>query len=177
MTTAWIQTHSGKAFHYDAPTPEMVDIHDIAHALSNLCRFGGHPSRFYSVAEHSHMVSWIVPKKYAMQGLLHDATEAFVVDVPRPLKAILLDYQDVEDRVWLTIAHKFGLPVNLHPSVKLADNQALLAERNELLKQPPPHPWTWAAGIEPAKWPVIGLKPEDAKKLFLDRFKELGGKV
>jgi hypothetical protein len=175
---SWIQTYSGKAFHYDAPTPDMVDIRDIAHALSNLCRFAGHCKRFYSVAEHSVLVSLLVPPQYALQGLLHDATEAYVVDVPRPLKEMLTDYQDVEDTVWKVIAEKFGLPETLHQSVKLADNMLLLSERNALFDRPPPIPWgEWRKGISPAKIAVYGMSPKPAGAVFLERFKELGGTV
>jgi hypothetical protein len=173
----WIQTFTGKAFHYDAPTPEMVNIRDIAHALSNLCRFGGHTECFYSVAEHSILVSHLVHPMYAMQGLLHDATEAYVVDVPRPLKELLTDYQDVEYHVWQVIAAKFGLPELLHPSIKLADNMVLLTERNALLKQPPPIPWTWAKGLEPAKVEINCYQSATVERMFLKRFKDLGGKV
>jgi hypothetical protein len=170
----WMQTRSGRAWFFADPRPDDVTIHDISHALSNLCRFGGHTSHFYSVAEHSVYVSLLVPPEFAMQGLLHDATEAYVIDMPRPLKHMLPGYMEVEALAWQAIAAKFGLPVDLDPSIKLADNQILLAERDQLLVAPPV-PWTWAQGITPANVRIDCLSPRVARSFFLERFAELGG--
>src|SRR5437868_2917508 len=118
----WMQTSSGVAYYPLDPLPGDINIEDIAHALSNLCRFGGHCRRFYSVAEHSILVSRVVPRQHALQGLLHDATEAYMVDVPRPLKVELDNYARIEDLNWRCIAAVFGVPYEMHESVKRADN-------------------------------------------------------
>ncbi|MEM4379972.1 MAG: hypothetical protein QXL01_04720, partial [Thermoplasmatales archaeon] len=83
----WIETYSGKKFDYLAQSE--LDIEDIAHALSNLCRFNGHTRVFYSVAEHSVNVSSMVPPELKIAALLHDAAEAYIGDVPSPLKQLI----------------------------------------------------------------------------------------
>lgn len=168
----WLQTYTGRAFHTNPPDPSSVDVLDIAHALSNLCRFGGHVRNFYSVAEHSVHVSHLVPREHALAGLLHDATEAYIVDLPRPIKEQLRAYQDIESRVWRVIAEHFGLDPVPPPCVKEADNAMLLAERDQLLG-PVPIPWTWAAGLKPADRQTLCLSPTEARRVFLDRFNEL----
>jgi hypothetical protein len=168
----WMQTYTGGAWFFADPKPGDVNIIDIAHALSQLCRFGGHSRNFYSVAEHSVYVSLLVPPEFALQGLLHDATEAYVVDVPRPLKHMLSNYADFEGKAWQAIAERFGLPVDMDPSVKVADNEILLAERDQLLLEPP-LPWTWANDIVPANVRIDCLSPRVAKDFFLRRFSEL----
>lgn len=85
----WIQTVSGKQFYPLDPRPEDVDIRDIAHALSNMCRFTGHTKTFYSVAQHSVIASHVVDPKAAMLALLHDAAEAYMGDIARPWKKFL----------------------------------------------------------------------------------------
>ena len=169
----WMQTYTGKAYFFNDPQPEDIDIRDIAHGLSNLCRFGGHCKRFYRVAEHSVLVSMQVPAEHALQALLHDATEAYVVDVPRPLKRLLGDnYAQVEATAWRAIARAMGVPVELHASIKHADNTVLLAERDVLLGRPPVA-WDWAEGMKPAPCHIHGYSPDVAKLLFLRRFAAL----
>lgn len=169
----WMQTHSGRAYHHQNPTQASITIGDIAHGLSMICRFGGHVDRFYSVAEHSVLVSEVVPPEHAFAALMHDATEAYVVDVPRPLKHMLGQvYADLEQKAWLAICEKFRIDPVLPPCVKEADNTVLIAEKNALLC-PPPIPWTWAADIAPADVKIVGLTPPEAKAAFLARYMEL----
>lgn len=169
----WIQTRSGRKFNFLAMAPEDVVIEDIAHALSNLCRFGGHCKRFYSVAEHSLLVSRILPPEYALTGLLHDATEAYVVDLPRPLKQLIGEaYTDIEGAVWEVIARRYDLPIVLPPAIKEADNAVLLAEKAQLMDDPPVE-WQWAKGLKPAAVAVWGVEPRVAANNFLIRFHEL----
>lgn len=172
----WLQTYMGKAYWPADPRPEDVHIMDIAHALANACRFGGHCSRFYSVAEHSVLVSHLVPPADALHGLLHDATEAYLVDVPRPVKMMLDGYKELEELNWRAIAARFGLDPTMPESVHDADQNVLLAERNALLG-PSPEGLEWALGIDPHHRPanvrVIGLSPGDARVLFWNRFYEL----
>jgi 5'-deoxynucleotidase YfbR-like HD superfamily hydrolase len=171
----WIQTHSGKRFDLMAPTPDMVELHDIATALSNLCRFTGHVREFYSVAQHSVFVSLIVSREQALFGLLHDATEAYVGDVARPLKALLPDYKQIEARVWRAVAAKFGISEKIPFEVKHADNIALMTERRDLLT---PSTLRWADGLEavpPSAKRIRPLCPTEAHELFIDRFNALTG--
>lgn len=167
----WIQTYTGRAFDYAQPKASAVNIQDIAHALSHLCRFAGHTHRFYSVAEHSVYVSRQVPREFALQGLLHDAVEAYVVDLPKPLKDLIPAYQMYEAAAWSAVAYHFGLPHDLDECVKAADTRLLLAERDQLLGAPP-HPWQ-DYGVQPAALTIRAHNPAGAKLMFLDRFYEL----
>ena len=174
----WMQAFTGRPVWPLDPRPEDIDIENIASSLSKLCRFGGHIDReddIYSVAEHSVYVSLQVPFEHAFPALLHDATEAYVVDVPRPVKYGLSDYAEIEQRNWLAIAAHFGIDPDLDPCIKHADNTVLLAERDQIMK-PAPMPWEWAKGLTPAPIQVQCLSPGKAKKLFLDRFYELKDK-
>lgn len=166
----WMQTFSGRQFWPVDPRADEVFIVDIAHSLANLCRFAGHCERFYSVAEHSVLVSYVVPPEDALAGLLHDASEAYVVDIPRPLKPFIAGYKDIEARVWRAIASRYGLADSLPASVKLADNAVLLAEAEQIMK---PHPAPWCVPGEPANVIVHGYRPEIATAHFLARFAEL----
>jgi hypothetical protein len=166
----WMQTHTGRRYYPGDPRPDDVVIEDIAHALSHLCRFGGHCNRFYSVAEHSVLVSMAVPREHALQGLLHDATEAYCVDIPRPLKRQLSNYAEIEHRNWLAVAERFCLPVEMHASVHAADNDVLLAERDALFDR---EAAPWSVPGTPAQVGVVGWSPWKARDLFLQRYQEL----
>src|SRR5262245_24308662 len=92
----WIPTYTGNRFDFGGPNPSDIDIRDIAHGLSHICRFGGRTTRFYSVAQHCLLVSRLVDPKYAMHGLMHDAAEAYIGDIVRPLKQKLAKDSDGE---------------------------------------------------------------------------------
>ena len=166
----WMQTYTGGRFYPIDPRPEEVIREDIAHALSLLCRYAGHIDRFYSVAEHCVLMSEAVPPEHALAALLHDATEAYVVDVPRPLKRSLPEYRAVEDRVWLAIAVRFGVDPMLPAVVKKADTAILLTERAALFSRAEP----WDLGV--ARLPVVvtGWEPREAEARYLARLADLG---
>lgn len=166
----WMQLASGRKFYPLDPLPTEIFIEDIAHALSMICRFGGHCTMFYSVAEHSYNASFEVPEEDAFAALMHDATEAYVADIIRPIKPDLQGYAEIEHRVWVAIAEKFRLPIKLPSSVKEADNAMLLAEQRDIMA-PPPEPWG-VPGIA-AERQIQGWYPPVAKKMFLERFEEL----
>jgi hypothetical protein len=171
----WLQTYTGLAYWPLDPRADEVRIEDIAHALSQLCRYTGHCKRFYSVAEHSVHVSRLVPPEHALTGLLHDATEAYINDLNRPLKYQLPEYRRVEDTNWRVIAEKFGLPFVMPRAVKDVDGTMLWAERRELFHGDAPR--AWGMGVpEPNPYPelgAIGLPPTTAKWHFLARYREL----
>jgi hypothetical protein len=173
----WIQTHSGRQYHIQNPSLEEVYIDDIAHALAHQCRFAGQCSRFYSVAEHSVHVSKNVPNQHALVGLLHDATEAYLHDITRPLKGLLPGYRVLEDLSWFVIASKFSLPLLLPQCVKDADAAMVFAERRLLFPDRVGEGSDWGHGLEePSVLPDVGhlgWKPEHAKRAFYDRFFEL----
>ncbi len=133
----WILTHSGKHFDFLDPQPDQVCIGDIAHALSRICRFTGHTSRFYSVAEHSFYCSKLVDDvELKLEALLHDAHEAYINDISSPLKKLLPDYQLIEKRVDAVIRDKFGLPARMSIEVQQVD---LLMLGNEMAELMPPY--------------------------------------
>lgn len=123
-SAAWIQTVSGTKVDLLDPKPDQILIEDIAHALSPICRFTGHVEKFMSVAHHSVIVSNLVDPEFAFDGLMHDATEAYVNDLSRPLKNLLPEYKVVEERFALAIAEKFGVTHPLPNPAKITDSRA-----------------------------------------------------
>lgn len=170
--TNWIQTYTGKQFWPHDARPEEIDIVDIAHALSMKCRFTGHCIQFYSVAQHSVLVSRLVPERDALHALLHDATEAYLPDVARPIKPLLQNFTEIEDRLWLVIAARFGLDPVLPASVKHADLIALRTERRDLMS-PPPRPWRTDELCDAAVETITPTGPFGSELAFLQRYTEL----
>lgn len=128
----YIETISGQKVYMPNPDPDSIRIGDIAHALSFMARFAGHTRYFYSVAEHSINVASIVPPEHQLQALLHDATEAYLCDIPTPFKRMIPEYQALEENLWAAISEKFGVPFELSPEVKWADRVMLMTERDAL---------------------------------------------
>jgi len=108
------------------PDPELIGLVDIAHSLSNICRWNGHTMRFYSVAEHCIFVSGLVESREdKLAALLHDASEAYIADLVRPVKYRMEKYLDLEFELMLVISRKFGFQYPLSVVVKDADDMAL----------------------------------------------------
>jgi len=167
----WMLTYTGRQYWPADPRPEDVCLDDIVHALSMLCRYTGHVSKFYSVAEHSVLVSHLVPPHLAFQALMHDAEEAYINDVSRPLKQSLPDFCRIAELNRKAIAQKFGLPEEEHPLVKDADWRILPNEYYALMPMyNRPNYGPIIAGIT-----VRALVPDDAEHLFRERFTQLGG--
>lgn len=158
-----IRTVTGLYMDVFNPTFDMISIEDIAHSLSFQCRFGGHLKQFYSVAQHSYHVSKRVHPKQALAGLLHDATEAYLLDMPRPIKQRLPEYKAVEDNLMRVIAERFGLDWPLDPQIKEVDKYMLELEYKVLVEGPITHH-------------IIPMSPPLAKIYFLQRFDELKGR-
>lgn len=170
----WQQVYTGRAFWPLDPRPEEIDIHDIAHALSMQCRYGGHCRRFYSVAEHSIHLSHVVPLCDALWGLLHDASEAYLVDIPRPLKRSMEDYRRWEGILMQVVAERFGLPLPMPDSVALADVRILTNERQQNMVPMRVGQLAWGnTGAEIPKLVLRYLSPGVAERRFLARFAEL----
>lgn len=165
-----IQTHSGIYFDLLNPSPEDVRIEDIAHALSNLCRFGGHTRTFYSVAQHSCLVAALVPDPLKLHALLHDAAEAYCGDMVSPLKMCIPGFSTIEKRIQAAICERFNLPLELPSEIKRADLVALATERRDLMPDCP-HKWDCLDGIEPRRERIPNLKSHSVKRRFLERFK------
>ncbi len=171
---AYIAMASGS--NYYMANPE-ISPEDIAHALGMQVRWGGHCSRFYSVAEHSVMVSRMVPQEFAFVGLMHDATEAILVDVPAPWKPMVVGYKYLEQHIWEGLCKQWPqLPVKIPAEVKLADWRSLFIEANALI---PVDNSTWTDPLAqcgptlPHEPQVECWSPKEARKKFLFRFDEL----
>lgn len=171
-TGNWIQTFTGRPFWPLDPKPEEIFIEDIARSLSMRCRYGGHVRRFYSVAEHSVIVSRHVPSEFALWGLLHDASEAYSADIPRPLKKCLPDWKALEGAIMGAVAQRFGLQGDEPPAVKAADFAVCADERAQILE---PSVIEWDELPIPLGVHLDCLPPRSAEILFLDRFQEITG--
>jgi 5'-deoxynucleotidase YfbR-like HD superfamily hydrolase len=163
-----ITLQSGAIFDYQNPWNSGFTIEDIAHGLSNICRYAGQCRAFYSVAEHCLHVSEVA-KGHEYAALLHDAAEAFIGDVPGPLKCQLSDYRQVEGEVERAIFSRFGLPTPLPKEVKNADMRVLASEQAQIMR-PGTDSWAQTSGLAYADITVLHLPPADAKQMFLDRF-------
>lgn len=166
-----IRLFSGKFFDYKDMRAEDISITDIAHALSQQCRFNGHVDSFYSVAQHSVLVSHHVKPENAFVGLMHDATEAYIGDMAKPLKNIMPEFEDFENEVWKVIAKKYKLPYELPKDVHDIDKSACLTEAMNLMGVGEKD-WGW--GIPPLDCgPIHTWQPELAQMMFLNRYHEL----
>lgn len=168
----WLLTRSGKHFDLVDPQPDMIDLVDIASGLGNECRYAGQCRYFYSVAQHSVITSQIVAPEHALEALLHDAAEAYLKDIPRPLKQLLPDYRAIEARVDAAIRQKFGLPAEQSQAVKDADLVLLATERRDLMPQDPTD-WPVIAGIRPLDTRIHAVQNYRATSLFNQRLIEI----
>lgn len=172
----YIDTISGTKVHFLDPQPEELTIEDIAHALSQQCRFNGHCAAFYSVAEHCVLVSGLLPPSKRLAGLLHDAAEAYLSDIPSPIKQFLPDYYKLEKGLEEVISSKWN--VELHdPEIKQADMQQLRTEAHYLM---PTEGNDWFGGdsrwldLKPnPEFRPVCLPPPYAYKLFMETYELL----
>ena len=166
-----IMLHSGAWFDFCAPGESAFTIEDIAHGLANICRYSGQCSNFYSVAEHSLLVSEVA-KGFEFEALLHDAAEAFLGDITRPLKQMLPEYKRIENEVENAILERFGVPVPLPTEVKEADLRVLAAEQRQIMPKGTDG-WVRGRKVVPADVVVRHFPPGEAKRIFLARFEAL----
>jgi 5'-deoxynucleotidase YfbR-like HD superfamily hydrolase len=176
---SFIETYLGEAFEPLNPDSDRIFISDIAHALSQQCRFSGHTKEFYSVAEHCVRVSWLLqdweePRTVQLWGLMHDASEAYLVDVPMPLKRhpSFEAYRAAEEAVMWSICARFDLPVEEPSAVKLADQAMLATEARDLMPFVPEH-WAEIKGMADPDIQITPWQPREAKRKFLNRFCDL----
>lgn len=174
----FVQVASGAAFYFQDPRPEEITLEDIAWSLAHLCRYNGHTRVHYSVATHSVLVQTQVPQADRAWALLHDASEAYVSDMPAPIKNLpeMKPYRDMEERVMRAIRIRFGLRAQMPESVKQADKRIRANEMRELMSKPTydtsgltlPHPLPLEIG-------TFGrLSPQASRELFLQTAREIG---
>lgn len=170
---AWIQTWTGRVMHPVEPDPSEIEIDDIANALARQCRYGGHCLRFYSVAEHCVLLADYAAPEHAFCALMHDASEAYLIDIPRPLKPALVGYHAIEDRLMMMIAAKFDFRWPPAPEVKRLDAAIVTDERHQNMESNGIADRLWGATL-----PALGVTlqfwtPEIAAIEFLTRFHRL----
>lgn len=170
----WFLSYSGKQLVAENPDPASIALVDIAHHLSMICRFGGACPVFYSVASHSMYVADLLPPELRIEGLLHDASEAYLGDMIKCVKRLCPDYANLE-HVWeLAIRDRFGLPTRPTPEVKAlikqADIAALLAERRDIFGDTARYDEIAA----PGRYTCTPQAPVDAERLFLQYAHDLG---
>lgn len=159
-----IQVSTGGYVDLVNPHPDDIQIEDIARALSNICRYTGHVSAFYSVAQHSVLCCENAPDEHKWSALMHDAAEAFVGDVSRPLKHLIPDYKVIERRMEAVLAKKYGIIEN--DVIKRLDREALATEQRDLM---PRTGDTWEPTIGFKKWGtrIIPWTPDAAYRAFM----------
>lgn len=175
---SWLQTFTDEKFDLVNPTLDQVDVRVIAHALARICRFGGHARQFYSVAQHSVIVSHHVPAPYALHALMHDAAEAYIGDVIRPLKMLLKEwtgekYEAFEANVEGVIWKRLGIEWtdDARRAVHEADERALATEARDLFGKPIDN---WTGKLRPAlELRIVPCNPDQAELGFLARYVEL----
>lgn len=173
-----ILTYTGRSIDMAEPDQTEFHISDIAHALSQTCRFGGHTRQFYSVAQHSVLVSQLVPVEYRLQALLHDAAETYCGDMVQPLKGLpfMRPYRNYESLMLSRLFEAYGVTPTQDSTeaVKRADLQMLATERRDLMA-PDISAWPVLDGICPRHARISPMMPVPAESLFMTRFKELAG--
>ncbi len=170
-TPSAIQTNSGYFFDFLKPEEYRPAVYEIGYALSNLCRFTGHVEKFYSVAQHSVLVSLIVPPHLAYEGLMHDCAEAFIGDMSAPLKRLMPQYKELEKAIEMAIFPRLGLSYPSPAEIKSADLVVLATEKRDLF--PTQRQWQELSGIEPLAEKIVPLSPKFAYRLFMERHIEL----
>ena len=177
----YLQTVSGRWVNPFDPDPEQLDAGDIARALANQCRFGGHSRTFYSVAQHSVIVSELVQERGgdvedAFAALMHDATEAYLGDMPHPIKhrsQLGAAFKEAEDQLEQVIRERFGIKADV-PEIKRVDRALLATERRAFSAES----WHWPEleGVEPVDLSLVAWSPDEAALAFARRYAELDGR-
>lgn len=172
LSDGWIQTYTGLKINVFEPDESMICIEDIAHGLSNTCRWGGHCREFYSVAQHCVLTTSLCSKGDMLWALMHDAAEAYIGDIPTPIKKCFSGIDKIEEDLLAVIAHKFGLDGFAIPdSVKKADRTALGIEAYNLMDPEVVNGWYGENPMPDVK--LAFWSPEKAKEIFLGCFEIL----
>lgn len=172
LTTPYVSTFSGQRFYPLEPRIDCVSIDDIAHGLAYQCRFNGQTREFYSVAQHSLIVSSLVPTDLRLAALLHDAAEAYLGDMVKPLKVLMPEFAVLEDKVTALIAKAFAIDFSDYGPIKRADLIALATEKRDLMPQSVER-WAYLDDIRALPERIVAMHPADAKRAFLTEFARL----
>ena len=174
----YLQTVSGRRVNPFDPDPDQIDIGDIGRALANQCRFGGHCRVFYSVAQHSVIVSEIVERRGGdvedvFAALMHDASEAYLGDMPHPVKhrsPLGAAFRAAEEHLERALRDRFGIRADV-PEIKRADRAVLATERRAFSAES----WHWPEldGVEPLDLELEAWSPDEAERALAARYAEL----
>jgi 5'-deoxynucleotidase YfbR-like HD superfamily hydrolase len=172
MTKLYVSTYLGNRFYPLEPRIDDVAVEDIAHGLAYQCRFNGQTNAFYSVAQHSLIVASLVPEELRFAALLHDAAEAYLGDMVKPLKVLLPSFSEIEDNVSRIIGERFGVDLSHNAIVKQADLIALATEKRDLMPYSVEE-WTSLIGVEPMRAVILTMPPDVAKREFMREFERM----
>lgn len=172
--TPWIQTWTGTRFYTLEPNKHEIFIEDIAHSNGFLCRYVGHVSQFYSVAEHeAHIANYLyrVYRSHALAigGLLHDSPETYMGDLTKPVKIKIPKFAEVEEKIWQLIKEKFcpWITVEDERLIKDADQRSLYTEAQALLRHQTDG-WHLKYGPPGLACTIQGWVPEEAEQWWLE---------
>lgn len=176
----WMISYKGNRLFPLDLRPSDIDIEEIAHSLSNICRFGGHCREFYSVAQHSVLVAdqFSVQhyKPLKLCALLHDATESYCGDMVRPLKQNIPQFHRIESNIWSVIAARFDLPRSIPRPIQIEDARVLITEKRDLLTHHE-HQWEFPQcafpGLEPLPDVIVPCSPKYACDMFLRAYESV----
>lgn len=176
----YFETYTTQMFFPGRPEEYAFPIEEIAHSLSLQCRYNGHVSRFYSVAEHCVRIAVYArrSKRDNLRALMHDAVEAYLCDVPRPLKPFLPGYYELEAKIEAAIMRRYGLEEKMPTWLRDLDNRIIVDERAALMG-PPVNDWGFIGTLKPlgvSSHDLMGWTPETAKETFLNHYYLYGGK-
>ncbi len=167
--TVYISTYLGNRFYPLERRIDTIDIEDIAQGLAYQCRFNGQTSNFYSVAQHSLLVAKLLPVHRRKAALLHDAAEAYLGDMVKPLKRLLPEYSEIEDAVTRLIADRFDVDFADYHEIKQADLIALATEKRDLMPNSTEN-WSYLTGVVPLDERIVPIDPLQAKSEYLYQF-------
>lgn len=165
----YISTYLGNRFYPLRGKIESINIEDIAHGLAYQCRFNGQTNAFYSVAQHSLLVASMLPDSLKLAGLLHDAAEAYIGDMVKPLKGFIPEFEKIEKQVTSEINRFFHLADIHYREIKEADLILLAMEKRDLMPNST-EPWKAISGYAPLDEKIVPMYPEEAKAAFLIAF-------
>lgn len=178
--TPTVQLGSGRYFDFVDTEKWPLQIDDIAHGLSKVCRYGGHikhaDDTVYTVAQHCVLASELVEPGFELEALLHDATESVLGDMVSPLKQLLPDYKLLEKRVHAHIARTHGVPMLMSPPVRLVDLRLLSTEKRDLMAVHKLDSAEWGDMPRPFDFTIRPWSPRVAREAFLNRWAELTDK-
>lgn len=173
----WMQTYSGRRFTPLDPKIEDIAFIDIAKPLSMMCRYSGHCLRFYSVAEHCVLAALIAPAELKLTMLMHDASEAYLTDMPRPIKGHVIGYYEAEEKLAALIAQKYGTIHPLPAEIKRIDAQMLDDERQQNMAHMDVAPSDWGNVVPGSGIMLRYWTPDEAQDRFTRAFIRYGGQL